>query len=402
MKIGVITAGNLPSQWAHSINTVKHANGFYNLNNRVEILAIQNLSDLKRRVGIRDIHDFYDIDRKVKIHFFNENFFKFFQEYKFLNYPLSHISEKLSFLQIFENPEDKISKYCSKNKFNLVYSRSYKGAFACIKNKIPTILETHTTLVNNPHLKRVIKVSDDKYFKGIVTIHKLLAENFFKNGVPNEKMLILEDAVDIEKFNNIKANKEKLRRYLKLPLDKNIITYCGSLNPGKGIKMLIRVSKKFNQNTLFYIIGGEKKWLNYWRNKVKLEKITNVKFIGFVLNKLVPLYLKSSDVLIMLYDLEEKNAIMDINTTSPIKLFEYMAAKRPIVTIKLPTIEKIVRHNQEALLSEWDNVEEIAENIQKLLNNHLLVNQISQNAYKKAKNHTYIKRCKRILEKFGS
>ena len=401
MNIGVIAAGNIPSRWAHSINTVKHANGFYKLNKHVEILSIQNFSDLKRRIGIRKIHDFYDIDKKIKIRFFNENFFNFFKDFKFLNYPLSQISEKFSFIQNFRMPEVKISDYCQKNEINLVYSRSYKGALACIKNKIPTILETHTILVNNPHLKKIFKISDDKYFKGIVTIHQLLAENFFNEGVPSEKMLVLEDAVDLEKFDNIKANKEKLRRYLKLPLDKNIVTYCGSLNPGKGIKKIIEVSKKFNQNTFFYIIGGEKKWLNYWRNFVKSSRITNVNFIGFVRNKIVPLYLKCSDILIMLYDLEEKNAIMDINTTSPIKLFEYMAAKKPIITTRLPTIEKIVQHNQEALLSEWDNVNDIAENIHKLLDNHQLAKKISQNAYDKVKNYTYIKRCQKILEKFS-
>lgn len=402
MKIGVITSGNIPSQWAHSINTVKHANGFFNLNNHVEILTIQNFSDLKRRLGVRDIHDFYDINNKIKVLFFNENFFKFFQGFKFINFLLSRISEKFSFLQTFKNPESKISGYCLRNKFNLVYSRSYRGALVCIKNKIPTVLETHTLLVNNPYLKRIFKLSGDNYFKGIVTIHKLLAENFFNEGVPNEKILVLEDAVDLEKFDNIKANKEKLRRYLKIPLDKNIVTYCGSLNPGKGIKMIIEVSKKFNQSTLFYIIGGEKRWLNYWRNIVKYKRISNVKFIGFVLNKLVPLYLKSSDILIMLYDLEEKKAIMDINTTSPIKLFEYMAAKKPIVTTRLPTIEKIVQHNKEALLSEWDDVNDIVENIYKLLEDHLLAKKISQNAYNKAKNYTYIKRCQKILEKFAN
>ena len=52
----------------------------------------------------------------------------------------------------------------------------------------------------------------------------------------------------------------------------------------------------------------------------------------------------------MPYNLNEKR-IFDLATTSPIKLFEFMASKRPIVSLQIPTIEKITRHKKEAYLA---------------------------------------------------
>ena len=49
MKIAIVAGGNIPSYWAHSINVMKHAQGFFKLNNEVEIFTIQRLQELKLR-----------------------------------------------------------------------------------------------------------------------------------------------------------------------------------------------------------------------------------------------------------------------------------------------------------------------------------------------------------------
>ena len=37
------------------------------------------------------------------------------------------------------------------------------------------------------------------------------------------------------------------------------------------------------------------------------------------------------------------NSVMDLETTSPIKLFEYMASKKPIITSNIKTIKKVLK-----------------------------------------------------------
>jgi len=401
MRIAVIASQNIPSLWAHGINTVKHAQGFKDLNHSVEILIVVRLPEMKMRRVLGDFHELYDINKDIKVRYFVDHSIFFFEKMRILGIIINHIFKFFPRLRYLQDPEKKISKYCKKEKVDLAYCRTYRGAYYCILNKIPTVLETHTPFIKKPDLQKLFKLSKNEYFRGIITIHELLKESYIEAGVPPRKILVLEDAVDLSKFDIIKEEKAFLRKMLKIPSNKKIITYCGSLKPGKGINQIFRTAKNFDNSYLFCIVGGEKRSIRYWKRIVRKNKINNIKFTGFVKNKLVPYYLKSSDILLMLYDLEEKSPLIDINTTSPIKLFEYMASKRPIVCTKLPTIEKIVQHKQEALLSEWDDIDDVVKNVQLLLENKQLANKISQNAYEKVQNYTYTKRCKKILEQLA-
>ena len=268
-------------------------------------------------------------------------------------------------------------------------------------SKIPTIIETHSVNTKKPEFQRLIKLNENKFFKGIVTIHEDLKQKFINEGISRKKVIVLEDVVDLEKFEKITSNLDKLRKYLNLPKNKKIVMYCGSLKPGKGIGKILETAKYFTEDTLFYIVGGEKKEIKYYYEKAKLDGIKNVIFTGFVKNKLVPFYLKSADILFMPYDLTEKNKIMDINTTSPIKLFEYMAANKPIVSTKIPTLQKIVQHNIDVLLSNPEDITETVKNIKDLFENNEKGKMLALNAYKKAKEYTYVNRCRKILKEFG-
>ncbi|GAJ09157.1 unnamed protein product, partial [marine sediment metagenome] len=217
MKIAVISSENIPSQWAHSINITKHAQGFFNLNHKVEILTVQGAKEFLMRVKTGNIQDFYDIIRSIPIHYFNANPFMFFKKIKILGSIVFQILHWFPFLGKLSIPEKKIAHYCKKNKIQLVYCRSLKGVFYCVINKIPTILETHSSQINIEYFQKIIKLSHVRFFKGIVTIHDDLKKIYVSGGVPSEKILVLEDAVHLEKFDTIKIEKKQLRESLKLP-----------------------------------------------------------------------------------------------------------------------------------------------------------------------------------------
>lgn len=400
MKIAVISSGNIPSQWAHSINTMKHAQGFYRLNHQVEVLTVQGIKELVMRLKLGEIHDFYGINKKITIHFFNDNFLLFFKKVRILGAFVSQILRWFPKLKELLDPEKKISIYCKKNEIDLAYCRAYRATYFSILNKIPCLLESHTILTKNPDLQNLLNLGKNKFFIGLVTIHENLKENFINEGFPANKIIVLEDAVELEKFDKITQNKINLRQNLGLPLDKKIIMYCGSLKPGKGIRKILETAKFFDNDVLFYIVGGSIRNLKYWKKIAKQDKLSNVVFTGFVKNKFIPYYLKSADVLLMLYDPDEREKIMDIDTTSPLKLFEYMASKNPIVSSRIPTIEKIIKHNQDGLLPELEDIDDIVQNIFLLLEDDILASKLAKNAYEKVKEFTYKERCRKIIENF--
>ena len=63
-------------------------------------------------------------------------------------------------------------------------------------------------------------------------------------------------------------------------------------------------------------------------------------------NALVPLHLAAADVLV----LPNSARFPQARTTSPLKLFEYMAARRPIVATRIPALAGLLRHGENAWL----------------------------------------------------
>lgn len=401
MKIAVITQ-HVPSNWAHSINTMKHAQGFFKLGYDVEILVINRFQEVKNKLRIPRVHDFYAIDRKIKIRYFTDRYGSFFNESKRFN----RMSTKFFMIlkKILPRIEDvldvelNISRYCKKKNFNFVYCRlAEKAAFFNILNGIPTVIESHHNAdlkqVSN-HMKLALLLRKKKQFKGIITVYKILKDAYIRYGVPENKIIVIEDSVDLEKFDHIPNHPNIIRNFLKLPLNKKIILYTGSLGKGKGIKIImdaIMLLKK--EDYIFYIIGGSsyeiKNWKRYGDNIGILEKI---KFLGFKENILIPFYLKSADILLAPYSLKS----LIINWISPIKIFEYMASKVPIIASNIKRLKEICNFD-ECLFFKVDDPEDLALKISSLIKDKDLQIKLVENAYKKSLNHTYKKRCQKIL-----
>ena len=395
MKVAVVASGHIPSQWAHSINVMKHANAFRRLGHYVEVLSVKGYYEDKFLSRIDNIFKWYGVD-EVPLKFFKLPFFVYYKEVPWVT-SLVRAINFLTFkrLHCMLDPERHISNYIKDNKFDVCYARSYRVVKYNIQNEIPTIMETHNYVpYKTKYLMDVFKMSNSIYLRKLVTIHSDLRKLYIKCGVPASKIQVLEDAVDLDLFDEVPDDKVVNRKLLNLPLDKKIIMYCGSLKPGKGIHIILDTARKvaFYQDILFIIVGGSKDEVKNWKRYNNYE-YTNVKFTGFVEGNLIPYYLKSADVLFMPYDVREKRPVMDINTTSPMKLFEYMAAKRAIITTDIPTIRKILSDESAVIVGDGNYVDAILNILNDLEAQLKMVN----NAYKIVQRYTYERRCEQIL-----
>ena len=83
---------------------------------------------------------------------------------------------------------------------------------------------------------------------------------------------------------------------------------------------------------------------------------------------------------------------------SPLKLFEYMQAKKPIITSDLPAINEILTNDEDAILCNPNNFFQWKKAILKLNKDKAYKKKISTNAYTKFKNKfTWKLRAKNIL-----
>lgn len=382
IKIIVASGGNIPSRFAHSFNVMKMAQGFYKVGHNVEVVTSLSIPILLERFRIKNINDFYGIDKNISV--------KFVPSFSF-----SALRRSTDFIQ----SDFKIAKYCKKKNVDLVYCRSYRIPYYCVKEGIPTIIETHTTNYKHPDLQKIYEISNNPNFRGLVTISKAIKKEHMKRGIPEEKIFVFEDGVDLGRF-KINDDVYFWRNKLGLPEDKNLVVYCGQLYKEKGIEHILLTAKKLiNKNVLFVLVGGFQNDIDKWKQYCKEKLISNVFFQGFVNNFDVPKYLKTADVLIMPYQTDITYNIMDINTTSPMKLFEFMASNRPIVSTNIPTISKVIEHDKSGLLAEPNNIEQLATYTLGLIEDKEKSKRISSNAFKEVRKYEWRERCKKIIQK---
>jgi len=400
MKIAVVSSGHIPSRWAHSITTMKMADAFYQLGHKVEVLTVERFLEWKNKLKINDIYSFYGISRGIKVNYFRDNALFYFKEVRPLNI-IPKVLERLLNERIkyyYNDPEARISRYCRESGVDLCYCRTYRTVFYNVSNKVPTVVETITTHVRNRDFQKIIEASRSRYFKCLLTISEGLKEKYVGAGVPENKVLVVEPGVRLEDFQNLPP-KIKIRKMLGIPKGKKVVVYSGSLFPNKGIEDILLTAKRVPK-ALFILVGGNDVWRRKWEEYARRHKIGNVRFIGFVENRYVPLYLKASDALIMPYRITTKQE--EILLKPPLKLFEYMAAERPIVSTNIPTIARIITHGVEGLLAEPNNINQLAEFVNKVLEDEGLARRLASNAYRKSLRYDWKERVRRVLNFCGA
>lgn len=96
------------------------------------------------------------------------------------------------------------------------------------------------------------------------------------------------------------------------------------------------------------------------KEKIKLPECTNIYYLGVKPHEILINYLHCFDVAIIPYKLNDYG-----NACFPMKIFEYLAIGKPVVTTALPAIKYLSRHN----LIYWsENNQKFIENIRVALN----------------------------------
>jgi glycosyltransferase involved in cell wall biosynthesis len=241
----------------------------------------------------------------------------------------------------------------------------------------------------------------------VISLTQNMKDQLKALGLDETQIKVDPDAVDIKNF-NIQLSQAEARKQLKLPIEGSMASFVGRFHTTgneKGIPDIIRASKhllpKFD-NLHFYFIGGpvdvpptEYDHVASYKRLIDELQLPSDRFIFLDKQpvKEIPLWLKASNVLLMPHPKTEFYSLH----VSPLKMFEYMASKRPIVASRLPAIEEILTDNQNALLGEPGCPEDIAKNIETALINTELSTRIASRAYTDVQEHTWEKRARRIL-----
>jgi glycosyltransferase involved in cell wall biosynthesis len=139
--------------------------------------------------------------------------------------------------------------------------------------------------------------------------------------------------------------------FLMLPEAGFTAGYTGSLYPGRGVQLILEIAARLPEIT-FLIVGGDPTSVMILGDEAEQRGLENLYVKSFVPNMDLPRYQFTCDVLLMPYQRRvEASSGGDIASfLSPMKLFEYLACGRVILSSDLPVLREILNDNNAVLL----------------------------------------------------
>ncbi len=214
-------------------------------------------------------------------------------------------------------------------------------------------------------------------------------------------LVVAPDGVDLSRFNPTLPASEARKR-LGMGAGPWVV-YIGGLYRGRGLATLFRAVDDSPHQTM--IVGGRTDAeITEWQNRARAAGNDKVHFVGYQSPAQVPMYLAAADILVMPYE----EAIMTPsgeNTAawaSPLKMFEYMAAARPIVATDLPIVRGVLRAEHNALLVPQGDANALRAALQRLFASPVLGQWWADMARAFVDKHRWAARARHILASVGA
>jgi glycosyltransferase involved in cell wall biosynthesis len=283
---------------------------------------------------------------------------------------------------------------------DLYYTRDTTIAYWLVRMGLPAVYEAH--VVPNRGQKLLLrKIKRQSSLRLVVVLTSFLRQRFLDMSFSSDQVIVLPDGVDLDLFEGL-PSKDDCRRRLGLPLGRPIIGYIGrfrTLEMEKGIPELVEAMKDLSSvngaEPLLLCVGGPMDAVPTYLELARRIGIPQdrIWFVDRVPNIEVPYWIRSCDVATIPWTWTEFSAYF----TSPLKLFEYMAAGVPILATDLPSIREVLRHGENAWLVPPGDPKALTEGIRHLLENSDLAERLARQAKEDVHQYTWKRRAAVIL-----
>ncbi len=277
---------------------------------------------------------------------------------------------------------------------------NFWGEYLVQKSSLPFVLE-----VNAPHtletqyfstlsLSYLAKRAEERTWHradAIIVVSKTIKEILISRGISEEKICVVQNGVNPEKFHS-GINGEDVRNRYSLE-GRVVIGFIGSLKKWHGVGMLLEVGKKIiesSRDVTFLVVGDGplKHELKKYVLDNNLQKY--VIFTGRIDHDKIPPYIAAMDIAVLPYP-----AIKNFYF-SPLKLYEFMAMGKPIIASRLGQIQEVLEAGRDSELVKPGNQKEWYEKLIKLIDNQDYRAYLGQNVKMKGSQFTWDRNAKMI------
>lgn len=382
MKILYISSSKIPSSTANSIHVMKMCDAFARLGHDVCLYARNARSSFGS--DMTSVYSMYGVSPKFSV------------RYRPPIVPIAKLVGPTTRVQL--------EKMCTAiyavfsavvARVDLVYTRNLPGALIASFFRCSVVFETHAPeqyrlrLLNSFVRRRLLSPK----IKRIVVITRALRTHYVSNYPElQNKVLVAPDSADPIPEHTKPVRLESGTGRLKAG-------YVGHAYPGKGVELIVQLAQRA-PSFEFHIVGATKE---------EVQRIghaaapANLICHGFVSHASVNRYLLAFDVLL----LPNQRAVAgsggpsagDISKwTSPLKLFEYMAAQKPIIASDVSALREVLCAERNAILCSPEEPKQWVYALVRLQQSEHLRRKIAENAYNLFKmNYTWKARARRVL-----
>jgi len=232
---------------------------------------------------------------------------------------------------------------------------------------VPLVLEMVGPRVSSLSLKRASKV---------LAYSTIMA----RGRVPPEKLEIVPAGVDTDRFRRDTEAGLKVRGKFGLE-DERVVGYVGTFQRWHGVNELLEACKGLGpspRRVKLMLVGP------YFNEAMRFAEEIGMKddtvFTGAVPYESVPDYINACDVLCAPYD----PSLSKLRTThgigAPLKVLEYMACEKAVVSTEVPPITEVVRSGSTGLLVPPGDTKSLAKAIGSLFENPALAERMGSDA----------------------
>jgi glycosyltransferase involved in cell wall biosynthesis len=221
---------------------------------------------------------------------------------------------------------------------------------------------------DNLHLGNLpaqIEIANLRAADAVIVISTVLKKHYVEYGIPPEKMHVIPNAADPEKFKPIPKDRDLVEKF-RLS-DKIVVGWIGSLVGWSGIENLIDAARSIlstRPNVCFMMVGGGRNQEFFQQQLQTGDHASRVILPGTVPHHEVPRYLSCMDIVLAPYPK------LDFWYASSMKIFEYMAAGKAVVASAVGQVAEIIEDGVNGYLFDPDSGSELRKKIVPLIDSY--------------------------------
>ena len=352
MKIVYISSSTIPSRTANSIHVMKMCQAFAKNGHEVVLLAPDRKAEYEPGVD----YEYYGVEKCFEI----------------VRIPWLPLKGRGFFYGFIA------ARKAKKLNPDLVYCRNAPGCYFATKLDLPVVLESHAPIEDAGKIFEWMfrKIIENYNCCRLVVITNALKFFYEKNYfAARGKIQVSPDGAD-----PIPPDIEPV--VLPNAGQRLQVGYVGHLYKGKGLEVVSQLGVLCPWVD-FHVVGGTANDIAYWMDKNRQHQ--NIFFHGHVPHSETVRFLIGFDVLLLpnqeIVSVHGKGK-QDIGKwTSPLKAFEYMSSKKPIISSDLPVLREVFQNERNALLCKPENLSSWVSALERIRDDRALSLRLAEKAY---------------------